>query len=184
MQGGGGGAGEVERCMGELKFGGAMITGHTNGQYLDQPSLHPLWERAEALGAAIYLHPTDPVTPSRALDGHTGLRRATWEWGFETGSHALRLVFGGHFDHFPGTKLVLGHLGETLPYLLWRFDSRATLYGVKLAKPPSQYIKESIVLTTPGMSSAQPLTCAMSALVCDRVMFAADYPFDSADEAA
>src|SRR5260370_28252693 len=128
MQGGGGGAGEVERCMGELKFGGAMITGHTNGQYLDHPSLHPFWERAEALGAAIYLHPTDPVTPSRALDGHTGLRRATWEWGFETGSPALRLGFGGHFDRFPRPKLVVGHLRPTLPYLLSLFLTRATRY--------------------------------------------------------
>jgi 2,3-dihydroxybenzoate decarboxylase len=177
-------ADELERCMRELKLSGAMINGHTNGQYLDHPSLHPFWERAQALDAPIYLHPADPVTPSHALDGHTGLRRATWEWGFETGSHALRLVFGGLFDRFPRAKLVLGHLGETLPYLLWRFDSRAKLYGVKLAKPPSQYIKENIVVTTSGMSSAEPLTCAMSALGRDRVMFAADYPFESSGEAA
>jgi 2,3-dihydroxybenzoate decarboxylase len=177
-------ADELERCVRELKFCGAMINGHTNGQYLDDPSLHPFWERAQALDAPIYLHPADPVTPSRALDGHTGLRRATWEWGFETGSHALRLVFGGHFDRFPRAKLVLGHLGETLPYLLWRFDSRAKLYGVKLTKPPSQYIKENIVVTTSGMCSAEPLTCALSALGRDRVMFAADYPFESSEEAA
>src|SRR5713101_5761176 len=177
-------ADELERCLEELKFSGAMINGHTNGQYLDDPALHPFWERAQALDAAIYLHPTDPVVTSRALDGHTGLRRATWEWGFETGSHALRLVFGGHFDRFPRAKLILGHLGETLPYLLWRFDSRAQLYGVKLAKPPSHYIKENIVVTTSGMSSAEPLTCAISALGHERVMFAADYPFESPQEAA
>src|SRR5882762_5796675 len=172
-------AGELERAVRELGFVGAMINGHTNGQYLDHPSLYPFWERAQALGAAIYLHPVDPVTPSHALDGHTGLRRATWEWGFETGSHALRLVFGGLFDRFPRAKLVLGHLGETLPFLLWRFDSRAKLYGVKLAKPPSDYIHENILVTTSGMCSAEPLTCAMSALGRDRVMFAADYPFES-----
>jgi 2,3-dihydroxybenzoate decarboxylase len=176
-------ADELERCMGELKFCGAMVNGHTNGEYLDDPSLYPFWERAEALGATIYLHPTDPIVPSPALDGHKGLRRATWEWGFETGSHALRLVFGGLFDRFPRAKLMLGHLGETLPYLLWRFDSRAKLYGIKLAKPPSQYIKENIAVTTSGMCSAEPLTCALSALGTDRVMFAADYPFESADEA-
>ena len=167
-----------------LKLCGAMINGHSNGQYLDDPALYPFWERAQALGAAIYIHPTDPVTPSRALDGHTGLRRATWEWGFETGSHALRLVFGGLFDRFPRAKVVLGHLGETLPYLLWRFDSRAKLYGVKLAKPPSQYIKDNIVVTSSGMCSAEPLTCAISALGHDHVMFAADYPFEQAEEAA
>ena len=176
-------ADELERCMRELKFCGAMVNGHTNGQYLDHPSLHPFWERAEALGATIYIHPTDPVTPAPVLDGYKGLRRATWEWGFETGSHALRLVFSGLFDRFPRATVALGHLGETLPYLLWRFDSRAKLYGVKLGKPPSQYIRENIAVTTSGMCSAEPLACALAALGTDRVMFAADYPFESADEA-
>jgi 2,3-dihydroxybenzoate decarboxylase len=176
-------AAELERCVGELKFSGAMINGHTNGQYLDHPSLHPFWACAEALGATIYIHPTDPVTPSPALAGVEGLRRATWEWGFETGSHALRLVFSGLFDRFPRAKVALGHLGETLPYLLWRFDSRAKLYGVKLGKKPSDYIKENFVVTTSGMSSAEPLNCALAALGNDRVMFAADYPFEQASEA-
>jgi len=176
-------ADELERCMRDLNFCGAMINGHTNGQYLDHPSLAPFWERAEALGAPIYLHPADPVQPSAALDGHKGLRRATWEWTFETGSHALRLVFGGLFDRFPGARLVLGHLGETLPYLLWRFDSRARLYGVKLKKSPSDYIRHNIFVTTSGMCSADPLTCTLSALGPERVMFAADYPFESAEEA-
>jgi 2,3-dihydroxybenzoate decarboxylase len=176
-------ADELTRCMRDLGFCGAMVNGHTNGQYLDHPSLHPLWERAEALGAPIYIHPTDPVQPSLALEGHRGLRRATWEWGFETGSHALRLVFGGLFDRFPRARLVLGHLGETLPFLLWRFDSRAKLYGVKLAKAPSDYIKENVYVTNSGMCSAEPLMCTLSALGRDRVMFAADYPFESTEEA-
>jgi len=176
-------ADELERCMRELRFAGAMINGHTNGQYLDHTSLYPFWERAEALGAPIYIHPTDPVSPSPALEGVAGLRRATWEWGFETGSHALRLVFSGHFDRFPGAKVILGHLGETLPFLLWRFDSRAKLYGIKLAKAPSDYIKQNIVVTTSGMCSAEPLHCTLAALGPDRVMFAADYPFESAAEA-
>jgi 2,3-dihydroxybenzoate decarboxylase len=176
-------ADELERCIGELKFAGAMINGHTNGQYLDHPSLHPFWERAEALEATIYIHPTDPIAPSPALAGVEGLRRATWEWGFETGSHALRLVFSGLFDRFPRAKVALGHLGETLPFLLWRFDSRAKLYGVKLQKKPSDYIKQNIVVTTSGMSSAEPLGCTLAALGNDRVMFAADYPFEQAAEA-
>jgi 2,3-dihydroxybenzoate decarboxylase len=117
------------------------------------------------------------------LEGHKALRRATWEWTFETGSHALRLVFGGIFDRFPRVTLALGHLGETLPFLLWRFDSRAKLYGVKLAQPPSEYIRRNIVVTTSGMFSADPLTCTISALGHERVMFSADYPFESADEA-
>jgi 2,3-dihydroxybenzoate decarboxylase len=179
-------ADELERSMRELRLCGAMINGHTNGQYLDHPSLHPFWERAEALGALIYLHPADPVTPAPVLDGHKGLRRATWEWTFETGSHALRLVFGGVFDRFPRAKLALGHLGETLPFLLWRFDSRAgpDFYAVKLTKLPSQYVKENIVVATSGMCSADPLACTMSAMGHDRVLFASDYPFESIDEAA
>jgi 2,3-dihydroxybenzoate decarboxylase len=178
-----GAADELERCMRELKLCGAMINGHTHGQYLDHPSLHPFWERAEALGAPIYIHPTDPVAPSPALEGVHGLRRATWEWGFETGSHALRLVFSGLFDRFPRAKVLLGHLGETLPFLLWRFDSRAKFYGVKLARKPSDYIKRNIAVTTSGMCSAEPLNCTLAALGTDRVMFGADYPFESAKEA-
>ena len=177
-------ADELTRCMSELGFCGAMINGHTNGLYLDDPSLYPFWERAEALGALIYLHPADPVATSAALADHRGLRRATWEWTVETGSHALRLVFGGLFDRFPGAKLGLGHLGETLPYLMWRFDSRAKLYGVKLGRQPSEYIRDNIVVTTSGMCAADPLICAISALGSEHVMFAADYPFESTEEAA
>jgi 2,3-dihydroxybenzoate decarboxylase len=179
-------ADELERCVRELRLCGAMINGHTNGQYLDHPSLHPFWERAEGLGSLVYLHPADPITPAPVLEGHKGLRRATWEWTFETGSHALRLVFGGVFDRFPRAKLALGHLGETLPFLLWRFDSRAgpEFYAVKLAKLPSQYVKDNIVVATSGMCSADPLACTVSAMGHDHVMFAADYPFESMDEAA
>lgn len=176
-------ADELERCMRDLKFSGAMINGHTHGQYLDDPKLAPFWERAEALGALIYIHPTDPTTPAPVLDGVPALRRATWEWGFETGSHALRLVFSGLFDRYPKAKVALGHMGETLPYLLWRFDSRAKLYNVTLAKPPSQYIKDNIVVTVSGVFAAEPLRCAVDALGRDKVMFAADYPFEDALEA-
>jgi 2,3-dihydroxybenzoate decarboxylase len=177
---------ELERCTRELKFAGVMINGHTNGQYLDHPSLAPFWERAEELGALIYLHPADPITPAPVLEGHKGLRRATWEWTFETGSHALRIIFGGVFDRFPRARLALGHLGETLPFLLWRFDSRAGpgFYAVKLAKLPSQYVKDNILVATSGMCAAEPLSCTIGALGHDRVMFASDYPFESMDEAA
>jgi 2,3-dihydroxybenzoate decarboxylase len=178
-------ADELERCVTELKFCGAMINHHTNGQYLDHPSLAPFWERAEALDTLIYLHPADPVSVAPVLQGHPGLRRATWEWGFETGSHALRLIFGGVFDRHPRARLGLGHLGETLPYLLWRFDSRAgpDFYNVPLKKPPSHYIKENIVVTTSGMCSAEPLNCCIAALGHERIMFGADHPFENAVEA-
>ena len=185
MQDAVGAADELERCMRELKFCGAMINGHTNGTYLDDRSLDPFWERAQALDALIYLHPADPLTPAPVLDGYNGLRRATWEWTFETGSHALRIVFGGVFDRFPRARLALGHLGETLPFLLWRFDSRAgpDFYAVKLARRPSQYVKDNIVVATSGMCAAEPLNCTIDALGYDRVMFAADYPFESVKEA-
>jgi 2,3-dihydroxybenzoate decarboxylase len=109
--------------------------------------------------------------------------RPMWGWGFETGSHALRLIISGHFDRFPLSKLMLGHLGETLPFLLWRFDSRAKFHGLKLKKAPSEYIRENVIVTTSGMCSAEPLSCTISALGPDRVMFAADHPFEQADEA-
>jgi len=176
-------ADELERCVRDLGFCGAMINGHTNGLYLDDPSVYPLWERAEALGVVLYLHPGDPITPMPALDGYRGLKRATWEWTVETGTHALRVVFSGLFDRFPRAKFVLGHLGETLPYQLWRFDSRAKLYGVKLKKNPSDYIRNNIAVTLSGMFSAEPLNCAIAALGHENVMFSADYPFENAAEA-
>jgi 2,3-dihydroxybenzoate decarboxylase len=177
-------ADELERCVNDLGFCGAMINGHTNGQYLDDPMLYPFWERVESLGAPIYLHPADPVSTYPAIAGCDGLKRAMWEWGVETGSHALRLVVAGIFDRFPKVTLLLGHLGETLPYLLWRFDSRAKIYGLKLKKRPSEYIREHICVTTSGMFSADPLLCSIRALGSSRVMFSVDYPFESTNEAA
>ena len=177
-------ADELQRAIRELGFVGAMINGHTNGQYLDHPSLYPFWERAEALGALIYLHPADPPSTMPVLDGTYGLKRATWEWGVETGSHALRLVFGGHFDRFRRATLALGHLGEMMPYLLWRFDSRARFYAVKLARRPSDYIRENIVMTISGMFSVEPLHCAINAVGHERVMFATDYPFEPPGDAS
>src|SRR5579864_8860101 len=183
MQDAKGAADELERCIRELKFCGAMINGHTHGQYLDHPDLYPFWERADELGAAIYIHPADPVTQPSVLSGYKVLMRPMWGWGFETGSHALRLIVSGHFDRFPRSKVMLGHLGETLPFLLWRLDSRAEFHGLKLNKPPSQYIRENVIVTTSGMCSAEPLNCSIAALGQDRVMFAADHPFEAAQEA-
>lgn len=184
LQDGKAAADELARCVTDFGFKGALINGNTHGLYLDDPSLEPLWERAQDLDVPLYLHPGDPETTMPILAGHKGLRRATWEWTVETGSHALRVVFGGVFDRYPRATFVLGHLGETLPYLLWRFDSRATrLYKVPLKRLPSQYIRENMAVTLSGMYSREPLVCAMSALGDDRVMFSADYPFESAEEA-
>src|ERR1700729_2545909 len=99
-----GAADELERCVRELKFCGAMINGHTHGQYLDAAELYPFWERADSLGAVIYIHPADPVAQPSVLSGYKVLMRPMWGWGFETGSHALRPIVGGHFGRFPRTR--------------------------------------------------------------------------------
>jgi 2,3-dihydroxybenzoate decarboxylase len=179
-------ADELERCVRDLGLIGAMIDGQTHGHYMDEDQYSVFWERAEALDAPIYLHPGDPISPMPALLGHPKLLRATWEWGVETATHALRLVFSGTFDRYPGARLILGHLGETLPYLLWRFDSRVeTLYGrsesMKLL--PSEYIRRNITLTTSGMCSKGPLVCAIDAMGEDNIMFSVDYPFEIAQTA-
>jgi 2,3-dihydroxybenzoate decarboxylase len=176
-------ADELQRCVQELGLCGALINGHTNGKYLDDPMFYPFWERAEAIRAPIYLHPADPVTAYPAITGCESLKHAMWEWGIETGTHALRLVFKGVFDRFPKLILLLGHLGETLPFLLWRFDSRARIYGLNLKRRPSEYIREHIYVTTSGMFSDEPLLCSIGALGAGHVMFSVDYPYESSEEA-
>jgi 2,3-dihydroxybenzoate decarboxylase len=174
-------AAELKRCVQELGLPGALINGQTHGVYLDDPQYDPFWAMAESLGAPIYLHPADPEALYAGWNGYKELTRATWGWTVETATHALRMVFGGVFDRFPGARLVLGHMGETLPYLLWRLDSRAKLY--KREKPlglePSQYIRRNIYVTTSGQCAIEPLRCALDALGEDKVMFAIDYPFES-----
>jgi 2,3-dihydroxybenzoate decarboxylase len=184
MQDGKAAAEELERCVTQLGFHGSMIDGQTNGQYLDEPQYDVFWERAAALNAPVYLHPADPEVAYAGLRGHEKLKRATWEWGVETATHALRIVFGGVFERHPNAKLALGHLGETLPYLLWRLDSRITvLYGLseQMRKLPSEYIRNNIIVTNSGMCSKEPMTCAIDALGEDNVMFSVDYPFESTD---
>lgn len=177
-------ASELVRCIRELGFCGVMINGHSNGRYLDESDMNPFWETAEELGALVYLHPADPPMRNPTIGKYDELSRATWGWGVETGTHALRIVFGGVFDRFPKVKLVLGHLGETLPFLLWRLDSRSKLYGVKLKREPSDYIRDNMLVTLSGMYSLEPLICTISALGVEKVLFSADYPFESIEDAA
>lgn len=176
-------ADELERCIRELRFCGALINGQTHGVYLDDDRYDVFWERAASLDAPIYLHPADPFRTYAPLHDYPELMRATWGWTVETASHALRIVFGGVFDRFPRATLILGHMGETLPFLLWRFDSRYQLYRQErpLRHLPSHYIRNNVFITTSGQCSNEALTCSLGALGGDRVMFSIDYPFESTE---
>ncbi len=179
-------ADELSRCVEQLEFKGALVNGHTNGRYLDERSYDPFWERVEALGVPIYLHPRDPFDAPHMFTGHRELLGATWAWTVETATHALRLVFGGVFDRYPGAKLILGHMGETLPYLLWRLDSRWRVQAgaEPIERAPSEIIRDNIFVTTTGVCSHASLTCALAALGEERVMFSVDYPYEDSEAAA
>lgn len=179
-------ADELERSVKQLGFVGAMINGQTNGAYLDDDRFSVFWERAADLGAPIYIHPYNSPDLPYMYHGHPELFGPLWSWTVETGNHALRIVFGGVFDRFPNARLILGHMGETLPYQLWRFDSRWEISNrgaMRLEKRPSEYFKRNIHVTTAGVCSDAPLRCAIDALGADRVMFSVDYPFERAEEA-
>ncbi len=173
---------ELERCMSDLGFQGVMINGQTNGAYLDDDRFAPFWERAEALGAPVYIHPSNPPDVPYMYQNHPELFGPVWSWMVETGTHAMRIIFGGVFDRYPKAKLVLGHMGETLPFQLWRFDSRwdiSNAQGRTLELRPSEYMKRNLWVTTSGVCSDEPLKCALAALGEDRVLFSADYPFEN-----
>jgi 2,3-dihydroxybenzoate decarboxylase len=179
-------ADELTRAVETLGFKGALVNGHTNGVYYDDPSYDEFWERMQALDVPLYLHPTDPFVIPRAYDGHPELVGAVWGWGVETGTHALRLLFGGVFDRFPRLKIILGHMGEGLPMMRWRFDSRFAVYshGITLQQAPSAYFGRNIVITTSGVCSPAALTGAIAEMGTDAVMFSVDYPYESTAIAA
>jgi 2,3-dihydroxybenzoate decarboxylase len=180
-------ADELSRCVEQLEFKGALVNGHTNGRYLDERSYDPFWERVEALGVPVYLHPRDPFDAPHMFAGHRELRGATWAWTVETATHALRLAFGGVFDRHPKARLILGHMGETLPYLLWRLDSRSRAQAEDeeaAERAPSQIIRDNILVTTAGVCSHASLACALAALGEDSVMFSVDYRFEDCEVAA
>ncbi len=180
-------ADELERAMHDLNLQGAMINGQTNGEYLDQDKYSVFWERAAELDAPIYLHPANPVDHPAVYAGHTELWGPVCSWAFETAVHALRLVFAGVFERYPKARLVLGHMGETLPLNLWRFDSRWMVCNRgsrTLPQMPSFYIKRNIAITTSGVCADVPLRCALDAMGDDNVMFSVDYPFEKTEVAA
>lgn len=180
-------ADELERCVTQLGFKGALINGQTNGRYLDADAYQPFWERAAGLDVPVYLHPGDLADHPAMFAGRPELSGPVWAWTVETATHALRLVFGGTFKRYPKARIILGHMGETLPYLLWRFDSRwALAEGTQIAEEdkPSTLIRRHVTITTAGVCDPLALTDAIKALGEDSVMFSVDYPYEDSDIAA
>lgn len=180
-----GAAAELERCVRQLGFSGAMVNHHTLGIYLDDPRYDVFWERLQALGVPLYLHPDNAFVMPHVLRGAPELEKPVWEWTTETATHALRLVVAGVFDRFPRAQVILGHMGETLPFMLWRLDSRYALTETdrRVKRKPSDYIRENIFVTTSGQCDDVPLKAALSALGEERVMFSIDYPYESSEVA-
>jgi predicted TIM-barrel fold metal-dependent hydrolase len=178
-------ADELERTVKELGFRGALINSHVRGgEYLDDKKYWAIFKKAEALGVPIYLHPRIPspqmVTPYTTY-GYT-LAGSTLGFAAETSLHAMRLIMSGVFDTYPGLKMILGHLGESLPFWMDRMDRH---YGgkVAIAKKPSQYLRDNFVFTLSGMAFLPAFMCVYLALGGDQILFASDYPYDDLKEA-
>jgi len=182
---------ELERGVRKLGLKGAIVNSHTRGEYLDDPKFWDIFAAAESLGVPVYLHPN---TPSKAMIEPflaRGLDGAVFGFAVETGLHALRLVVAGVFDRFPKLQIVLGHLGEALPYWLSRFDfmhgiiTRTNRYGAaapKLAKPLSAYLRENFHYTTSGMGWEPPIMYVHKVMGPDRLLYAMDYPYQYVPE--
>jgi len=177
-------ADELERSVTDLGFKGAMVNGHTNGRFLDDPAFEVLLGRAERLGVPLYLHPAEPVPAVRDAyyDGFDPAVRwffsaAAWGWHAETGLHVLRMVLGGVFDRHPGLQLVIGHMGEMLPFMLERIDDNLPPNVTGLDRLPSEYILANVHITTSGLFSVPPLLCALMVFGADRVLFSVDWPY-------
>jgi 2,3-dihydroxybenzoate decarboxylase len=187
-------ADELERAVKKLGLKGAIINGHIRGEYLDNQKYQVILERAEKLGVPIYIHPRMPSPDMlKPYLAYPGLAQAILGFAADTSLHAVRLILSGVFEKYPGLKIILGHLGESIPLWLWRIDSRwlddkrinpasAKLYE-HLHKTPSQYFKDNFYVTTSGMFWHPALQFVCSVLGADRVLFATDYPYESAEEA-
>jgi hypothetical protein len=176
---------EFERCVTRLSFKGALLNGTTNGYFLDHPRFTPIFEAAERLGVPIYLHPAPP--PPVVQEAYFGglpdpygmlLSIAGWGWHAETGLHCLRLIVSGVFDRFPRLQIIIGHMGEDLPFSLARADS--VLSGApRLPRTVAEYFRSNFHVTTSGYFTLPPFLCALLVVGADRLMFSVDYPFSS-----
>ncbi|HEY7259938.1 MAG TPA: amidohydrolase family protein [Trebonia sp.] len=182
------GAAELRRAVVDLGLCGALVNDHTLGHYLDEPQYEPFWETLQDLGVPLYIHP-NPVPPDKwkIFDGLPGLDFGAWGWNHRTGGHAMRLIFGGVFDKFPGARIILGHMGEFLPAQLSRVDLGYSYLDPRvqrqLKRRPSEYFGPNIAITTSGVFSHQALTDAIATIGIDNVMFSVDYPFESTRQA-
>jgi 5-carboxyvanillate decarboxylase len=171
---------EMERAITTLKLNGFIVNSHTANTYLDDPQFLPILEAAEALGMPLYIHPRAPSDGMAAPFKDYRLEGAVWGYGIETSTHILRLVFGGVFDRFPKLQVVIGHMGEALPFWLGRLDfmgAPGARAGRKNQLMPSEYFKRNITITTSGVEDPLALRYCIDKIGADRIMWAIDYPF-------
>jgi len=173
---------EIERAMGELKLNGLILNSHTHGEYLDDPKYWPALEAAEALGACIYIHPRAASDTLKGPLQDYAMDSAMWGYGVEVGTHAVRMMAGGVFDAFPKLKICLGHMGEALPFWIWRIDfmnSRAQKIGRarKTELSMAEYLQRNFVFTTSGVEDPLALRYTIDKMGIDSVMWAIDYPY-------
>ena len=174
---------ELERCVSKLGFKGAMIHGHTRGSFLDERKYWTIFERAQALGVPIYLHPTlpHPEAVKAYFEGYEELARAGWGFAVDTSCHFLRIVFAGVFDAYPRLRIILGHLGEGLPFAMHRLNDHTWRSAARrgLKKTPLQYIRENLLVTTSGNWYEPAFLCTLLALGADSILFAIDWPYEA-----
>jgi 2,3-dihydroxybenzoate decarboxylase len=176
---------ELERCVRDLGFVGALINGNTNGFYLDNSCYYPFWEAVVGLNVPVYIHPADAHIQPWVLDGYPEMQGAVWGWDTDNASHFLRLLLSGLFDRYPRLTIILGHMGELLPYYVWRIDRRiAAVGGGGLKRKPSDYFRSNLLITTSGVCQDSSLLCALAEMGDDRVLFSVDYPFEDAKVAS
>lgn len=173
---------ELERRV-KAGFLGAMINGHTRGEFLDQKKYWPLLECAQALDVPVYIHPTFPpeAVMKAYFEGHEELARAPWGFAIDTGVHFLRMAYGGVFDQFPKLKIILGHLGEGIPFVMDRIHHH-TWPGMGrrgLKRNMRDYILDHMIVTTSGNWSIPSLLCTVQTLGVDNVLFSIDWPYES-----
>ena len=183
-----GAAAELARVAGLPGIKGLIINSHTGGEYLDAAKYWPIFEAAEALGLPLYLHPREPSPSMIGPYLEYGLYFAGWGFAAEAGLHAMRLIMSGVFERFPRLQIILGHMGEAIPFWLQRIDNRYLLQVkigavTKLARLPSEYFLQNFVITTSGVCSEPALKLSLDVLGVDRILFAADYPYESVEEA-